>query len=118
VSNAKFKKMLENLKDEKTNINDIYLVNDVVHHKRSTFLSKHLNLKLSVPTTSFVNIQKPEGKECSDSFNNKVRLREVEVLKNKNPINFKAFILVNKGHWIFNKIQPAKTIINYIGNLI
>ena len=96
----------------------IYLVNDIVHHKRSTFISKHLNLKLSVPTTSFVNIQKPERKEWSKSFNNETRLHDVKVLKKINPANFEAVIFINKGHMIFNKIQPAKKIINYISDLV
>ena len=96
----------------------MYKINDVCHHIRSTFISKHLNLKLSVPTTAFVNIQKPEGKEWSKSFNNKTRLHDVKVLKDYNPTNFKAFIFINKSHFIFNKIQPAKKIIKYIDNLI
>lgn len=117
ISNIEFKKMLKKLKNKKTTIEDIYLVNDVIHHRRSTFISKHLKLKLSVPTTSFVNIQKPEGKEWSKSFNNETRLREIKVLKDYNPTNFNAFIFTNKSHYIFNKIQPAKKIISYINNL-
>jgi len=118
ISNIKFKKMLENLKSEGTQLNDIYLVNDIVHHKRSTFISKYLNLKLSVPTTSFVNMQNPEKKEWSAAFNNETRMRDIKVLKNNNPTNFEAIIFINKGHMIFNKIQPAKKIINYISDLV
>ena len=103
--------------DKKTTIDDIYLVSDVIHHRRSTFFSKHLKLNFSVPTTSFVNIQKPEGKEWSKAFNNKTRLHDVKVLKDYNPTNFKAFIFINKSHHIFNKIQPAKKIINHINDL-
>ena len=117
ISNIEFKTMLKNLKNKKTTIDDIYLINDVIHHRRSIFCSKHLKLNFSVPTTSFVNIQKPEGKELSKSFNNKTRLHDVKVLKDYNPTNFKAFIFINKGHMIFNKIQPSKKIINYINDL-
>jgi len=118
VSNTKFKQMLKNWKNNHTNIEDMYKINDVCHHIRSTFISKNLNLKLSIPTTSFVNIQSPEGKEWSKPFNNSTRLNEVKILEKNNPKTFKAFILKNKGHMIYNKIQPAKIIINYIKNII
>lgn len=117
ISNIKFKKMLYKLKNKKTTIDDIYLVNDVIHNKRSVFISKYLKLNLSIPTTSFVNIQKPEGSEWSKYSNNKTRLRDIKVLKDNNPTNFNAFIFTNKSHYIFNKIQPAKKIINYINDL-
>ena len=117
ISNIEFKTMLKKLKNKETIVDDILLIDTIIHYKRSAFISKHLNLKLSVPTTSFVNIQKPEGK-TSLEFNNKTRLHEVKVLKDNNPTNFDAFIFVNKTHYIFNKIQPAKQIINYINNLV
>ena len=31
---------------------------------------------------------------------------------------YESIILINKTHYIFNKIQPAKQIIKYIQNLI
>ena len=84
----KFRKIL--VKRNKNNfaieyIEDMYKINDICHHIRSTFISKHLNLKLSVLTTAFTNIQKPEGKEWSKSFNNATRLAEVKILKKYNP---------------------------------
>ena len=118
ITNIKFKKMLENWKNNHTNIEDMYKINDICHHIRSTFISKHLNLKLSVPTTAFVNIQKPEGKEWSKSFNNATRLAEVKILKKNNPENYIAIIFENKTHMIYDKIYPAKKIIKYIDNLI
>ena len=117
VSNTKFKQVLKNWKNNHTNIEDMYKINDICHHIRSTFISKNLNLKLSIPTTSFVNIQFPEGKEWSKPFNNSTRLNEVKILEKNNPKTFKAFILKNKGHMIYDKIQPAKIIIKYIKNL-
>ena len=41
---------------------DMLLINTISHMIRSSYFSKHLKLKLSVPTTSFVNIEKPEKK--------------------------------------------------------
>ena len=117
VSNTKFKQMLKNWKNNHTNIEDMYKINAVCHHIRSTFISKNLNLKLSIPTTSFVNIQSPEGKEWSKPSNNNTRLNEVKILEKNNPKTFKAFILKNKGHMIYDKIQPAKMIIKYIKDL-
>ena len=118
ITNIKFKKMLENWKNNHTNIEDMYKINNICHHIRSTFISKHLNLKLSVPTTAFANIQKPEGKEWSKSFNNATRLAEVKILKKYNPENYNALIFVNKNHYIFDMIQPAKEIIKQIKLII
>ena len=118
ITNIKFKKMLENWKNNHTNIEDMYKINDICHHIRSTFISKHLNLKLSVPTTAFVNIQKPEGKEWSKSFNNATRFAEVKILEKYNHKNYNALIFVNKNHYIFDMIQPAKEIIKQIKLII
>ena len=117
VSNAKFKQMLKNWKNNHTDIEDMDKINDVCHHIISTFISKHLNLKLSIPTTYFVNIESPEGKEWPD-FTNECKLNEVKILKKKNPKIFNAVMMTNKTHMIFDKIQPAKMIINYIKNII
>ena len=62
ITNEKFKKMLKDWKNNHTNKNNMYLINDVCHHIRSSYFSTHLNLKLAVYTTSFVNLQKPEKK--------------------------------------------------------
>lgn len=118
INNTKFKQMLKNWKNNHTNIEDMYKINDVCHHIRSTFISKNLNLKLSIPTTSFVNIQSPEGKEWSKDFNNSTRLNKVKILEKNNPTMFKAVMMTNKTHMIFDKIQPAKVIIKYIKNNI
>lgn len=118
VTNEKFKKMLGDWKISHTDKNNMYLINDVIHHTRSSYFSKHLRLKLPVPTTAFVNIQNPEKKEWSKDFNNRTRLEEVKILKKNNPDTYKAIIFVNKSHYIFNKIQPAKQIIKHISNIL
>ena len=50
VSNTKFKQMLKNWKNNHTTIaydrQDMYIINDVCHHIRYTFISKNLNIKL------------------------------------------------------------------------
>ena len=56
-TDIKLRKMLDGWKHTHTNIDDMYLINDICHNVRSTFFSKHLKLKLPVPTLSFVNIQ-------------------------------------------------------------
>ena len=118
ITNIKFKKMLENWKNNHTNIEDMYKINDVCHHIRSSFFKEHLNLKLSIPTLSFVNIQNPEKDEWSTDCNNKRRLSEVKILKKHNLENYKAIIFTNKTHYIFDQIQPAKKIIKQIQNII
>ena len=118
ITNAKYKKMLLDWKNNNTNIEDAYKINSLNNYIRSIFFSKYLNLELPVPTLSFVNIQDPEGKEWSKDFNNKRRLNEVKILEKKNPDNYKAIIMTNKTHYIFNKIQPAKLIIKQIKNIL
>lgn len=113
ITNSKFKRMLEKWKTN-NNIEDMYAINDVCHHIRSNFFQKHLKLELSVPTLSFVNIQKPEKDERELGWNNKTRLDEVKILTNYNPDNYQAIIMTNKTHYIFNMIQPAKEIIKHL----
>ena len=96
----------------------MYLINDICHNVRSTFFSKHLKLKLPVPTLSFVNIQEPEGDEFSNDFNNNRRMAEIKILKKHNPDNYTAIIFTNKTHYIFDMIEPAKEIIEQIKSII
>jgi hypothetical protein len=42
----------------------------------------------------------------------------IYMIKKLNPDNFSAIIFENKTHMVYDKIQPAKTIIKYIDNLI
>ena len=85
---------------------------------RSSYFSKHLKLKLSVPTTSFVNIEKPEKKPVQKDVNNKTKLNEIKILEKHNPTKYKACVFINKTHYIFYNIQPAKKIIKYIKTII
>jgi hypothetical protein len=117
VSNKKFKKMLEQWKSS-GNIEDMYKINDVSHHIRSTFFSKHLKLRLPVSTTSFINIQKPEKNEWSKDFNNKNKLSEIKILKEHNPDKYEAVIFTNQTHYIFDNIEPATKIIKKITKIL
>jgi hypothetical protein len=117
-TDIKLRKMLDGWKNQHTNIDDMYLINDICHNVRSTFFSKHLKLKLPVPTLAFVNIQEPEGDEYSKDFNNNRRMAEIKILEKHNPKNYKAIIFTNKTHYIFDKLQPAKKIIKEIKNII
>lgn len=119
INNKEFKKMLIHWKKNHTDKNLMYQINDINHHERSNFFSKHLNLKLAVDTTAFVNINKPEKKNVwSKSFNNTTRLEDIKILKKYNPKKYKAFIFVNKTHYIFDQIKPAKQIIKYIKQIV
>jgi hypothetical protein len=121
ITNSQYKKLLEILKTNNkniVNIENIFKISNINNIIRSEFISQHLTLKLPIPTLAFVNIQKPEGDEWSKDFNNKRRLNEIKILKKYNPENYKAIILKNKTHYVFNKIQPAKEIIKYIQKLI
>ena len=118
ITNAKYKKMLNDWKTNHTDVEDAYKINSLNNYIRSLFISEHLKLELPVPTLAFVNIQKPEKDEWSTDFNNKRRLAEVKTLEKNNPDNYKAIIFTNKTHYIYDKIQPAKAIIKEIKNII
>jgi len=117
-TDVKLRKMLDGWKHQHTNIDDMYLINAICHNVRSKFFSKHLKLKLPVPTLSFVNIQEPEGDKISKFFNNNVKMAEIKILKKKNPDNYTAIIFTNKTHYIFDMIEPAKEIIKQIKSII
>jgi len=119
ITNAKYKKMLLDWKENHNDNNDMYKINGIQNYIRWVFMSKHLkNIKLPVPTTAFVNMVKLEGSEWSKEFNNKRRLAEVKILKKNNPSNYNAIIFTDKTHYIFDKIQPAKAIIKVIKSIM
>ena len=118
VSNARFKRRLGKIK-ESFDTDEINRLDGMVRHIRATFISKHLRLKLAVPTTAFVNVDRPERKAgLSKAFNNETRMREVEVLKKANPGTYEAVVLVNAGHNIFEHVKPAKTIVGHIQRVV
>ena len=117
ITNAKYKKMLQDLKINQTD-EDVNKISSINSYIRTLFISKHLKLELPVPTLSFVNIQKPKSYEYPKDFNDNKRIIEVKTLEKLNPKNYKAIIFINKTHCIFNMIQPAKTIIKEIKNII
>ena len=119
ITSALLKEMQNIIINDKSDVEkNIFNLNDVIHNERSKFFSKHLNLKLSVPTLAFVNIQVPEKKEYSNDFNNKTRIEETKILKKNNFINYEAIILKNATHYIFNKVTPAEKIIQNITNFV
>jgi len=118
ITEEKLREMLDGWKTTHTNIDDMYLINDVCHNVRSTFFSKHLKLELPVPTLAFVNIQEPEGDEWSKDFNNNRRMAEIKILKKHNPENYTAIIFTNKTHYIYDMIEPAEEIITQIKSII
>ena len=118
ITNAKYKKMLQELKKTKTELKDILNIYYINSYIRVLFISQHLKLELPVPTLAFVNINEPEGDEWAKDFNNKLRLEQVKTLEKHNSENYKAIIFTNKTHYIFDKIQPAKAIIKEIKKII
>ena len=118
ITNAKYKKMLLDWKTNQTDVEDAYKINNLNNYIRSLFISQHLKLELPVPTLAFVNIQEPEKDEWSNDFNNNRRMAEIKILKKHNPDNYTAIIFTNKNHYIFDKIQPAKEIIEQIKSII
>ena len=116
ITNTKLQKMLNNLKKNNTEEN-LNLLVEIIYYIIYKFYNKHLNLKLPVKTSSFINIYNPpEYKWQKD--NNKNRLNEIKILKKLNPDNFSSIIFENKTHMLYDKIQPAKQIIKYIDNII
>jgi hypothetical protein len=123
ITNAKYKKILQDLKENNTNTEDIltenilkiYYLNGYI---KALFISQHLKLKLPVPTLAFVNMQEPEGSSWSNEFNNNRRMAEIKILKKHNPDNYTAIIFTNKTHYIFDMIEPAKEIIEQIKSII
>ena len=118
ITNTKYKKILNDWKTNHSDVEDAYKISILSNYIRSLFYSEHLNLKLPVPTLSFVNTQNPEKDEWSKGFNNKRKLAEVKILEKHNLGNFKAFIFTNKTHYIFDSIRPAEEIIKQIKNII
>lgn len=118
MTNAKYKKMLKNWKINNIDVEDAYKINKFNNYVRTLFIFQKLKLELPIPTLAFINIQEPEKDEWSKDFNNKRRLMEAKILKKYNPINYKSIIFKNKTHYIFDKKQPAKIIIDNIKDLI
>ena len=111
TSNAQFKRLLFNWKtanDKERNKKDMYQINNIAHHIRSTYFSKHLKLQFPVPTLTFVNMQKYKKGEVSDFHNNKSIRDEIKILKKYNKINYKVIIFKNQSHYIFNNVKPAR----------
>jgi len=120
ISNTEYKNMLQNWKTNQKDNEDAYKINNLNHYIRTLFISQHLKLSLPVPTLSFVNIEKPENEdEFSSSFNNNNnKMIEIKFLEEHNPDNYKANIFINKTHYIFNMIEPAKEIITQIKSIM
>jgi pimeloyl-ACP methyl ester carboxylesterase len=123
ITNAKLQKLIGKLKNNNNskpfNVEDMFRVNDAQHHIRSNFFKKHLRVKFKVPVTAFVNVQEPEKKEWSKDFNNATRLEEIRELARYNtPDMYKAYILRNASHYVFDKVAPAKKIIKVIREVI
>ena len=117
ITNTKYKKMLQNLK-EKFDEEDMYTISNIQNYIRTLFISKHLKLQLPVPTLAFVNVQEEEKSEWSARFNNDLRLAEVDILEIHNPEYYKAFTFMNNTHYIFNMIEPTTKIIEQIKSAI
>ena len=118
ITNKKYLELLKQWKNEHSDIEKAYQLNSLTNYVRTMFISKRLSIELPIKTIAFVNIQKPEKDEWSKDFNNKTRLEEIKILKEKNPDNFTAYIFENKTHYIFNKKQPANKIISVIKNAL
>ena len=118
ITNAKYKKILQDLKENDTNTEDILKIYYLNGYTKALFISQHLKLKLPVPTLAFVNMQEPEGSSWSEEFNNKRRMAEIKLLKKHNPDNYTAIIFTNKTHYIFDMIESAKEIIKQIKSII
>ncbi len=116
ITNVKLQKMLYNLKTFNSEEN-LKILEHTIDYVRFLFYSKHLNLKLSTKTTSFVNIYNPTEYKWQKN-NNKNRLSEIKILTKLNTENYIAIVFENKTHMIYDKIQPAKKIIKYISNII
>ena len=127
ITNAKYKTMLQKLKNN-INIDEDYIskvLTNVHVYIRLLSALKYLQLDLSIPTTSFINIQtiyknenENENEKLQNFFNNKIKLEETEMLKKHNPNLFTSIIFNNKSHYIYDQIQPAKEIIKYIKKII
>ena len=111
-SNTEFKEILRNIKNY--DYDSIIKMENIIWNLRKLFYKKKLKLQLKVPTTSFYNIEKPEH----NKGNNNLRLNDIKLMYQYNKKMYESIILINKTHYIFNKIQPAKQIIKYIQNLI
>jgi len=71
ITNAKYKKMLQEWKTTQTEGEDAYNINTLNNYIRSLFSSRHLNLELPVPTLACVTIPEPAKEDCVDTTTKK-----------------------------------------------
>ena len=116
ITNQKFKEILYYIKITKGTREEINYIRNLSVYLRTIFISKKLKLKLSINTTSFVNIQLQKKK----SLNNKKKRNEIKILKELNPKKYNAIILKNKTHKVFNKKSTIKhkSVISHIETII
>ena len=132
ITNIQFKKKLENLKNKDGEPNGISgavsEILDICLNIRAVFIYKNLNLTLSVPTTSFINIE-----NSTKDYDKIVKLNEVKILEKINPTNFKAIILktdkeikedilnltdINYGNYYIDDTYYSNQVIKYIYSLV
>ena len=118
MTNTKYKKILNNIKKNNTNGDNIFYIINISIYNIFLFISKNINTKFDVPTTSFVNFQIPTHPKAKLLGFPENKKNEIKLLKKYNPDKFKAFTFINKTHKIFDNKQPANKIIKYIKTII
>jgi hypothetical protein len=116
ITNIKFKELLNKIKNTKDTGDEVRYIRTLSAYLRTIFISKKIKLKLPIKTTSFVNIQKPQ----KTPFHNIKRRNEMKILKEMNPENYEAIVLINKKHNVHNKKSTIKhkSVISQIKNII
>jgi hypothetical protein len=116
ITNNKYKDLLNKIKDK--NDDAWKKIISTSNYIRTLFIKNNINIKFKIPVLSFVYISDPEKNEYGFKFNNDTKLKEIKILKQKNPKKYISYIIKNSGHCIFNKSENASFIIDNIKNNI
>ena len=112
LTNENFRNLLKQLKKNK---DDTWKkIMTLGNYIRTKFINKHIKTEFKIPVISFPYISKPEKNELGYEFNNKTKLREIDILSKINPKMYESHLMVNSGHCVFNKKNDAKFIISII----
>lgn len=131
ISNKQTNKYLNSIKTNKQlqnyltilkktcNVQILNKLDNFICEKKLYLLNKYLshNLILSIPTTSFINIDNPAIHKWQ-VVNNKRRQKEANILYKHNPDTYKYITFVNASHYIFNKSLFCNKIIKYVSDNI
>ncbi len=115
ITDGKLSHMLNKLRTSPTP--DLaYNIFAIGHHCMTSWVCENMSHTLTVPTLSFITIEKKQSSQIGP-LSNVERKREVKFLTKHNPKKFKAVTLNNASHCVFRDTQPTDVIMEGISKL-